>query len=138
LGFVPEEPGPADVIAGQRQLLSRLRAVVEAKDADNAVLRAALDASLERERRLELRLAEAERRLSMDSDDSYRGAPGGVPFLQGGPGRREARGSAVGAGHRRGDRPDGNRMAAAGLFVPVLRDGHVRGAAGGRLTVSPT
>jgi hypothetical protein len=36
---VPEEPGPSDEIAGQRELLSRLRAVVEAKDAENAVLR---------------------------------------------------------------------------------------------------
>jgi hypothetical protein len=51
LSSLPEESGPADVIAEQRELLSRLRAVVEAKDAENAVLRAALDASLERERR---------------------------------------------------------------------------------------
>ena len=36
---VPEEPGLADVIAGQRELLSRLRAVVEAKDAEVAALR---------------------------------------------------------------------------------------------------
>jgi len=85
LGFVHEEPGPADVIAEQRELLSRLRAVVEAKDADNAVLRAALDASLERERRLELRLAEVERRLSMDSDDS------GTPSSKERIGAKEAR-----------------------------------------------
>jgi len=85
LGFVPEEPGPADVIAEQRELLSRLRAVVEAKDADNAMLRAALDASLERERRLELRLAEVERRLSMDSDDS------GTPSSKERIGAKEAR-----------------------------------------------
>ena len=52
------------MIAEQRELLSRLRAVVEAKDAENAVLRAELDAARERERRLELRLAELERRLS--------------------------------------------------------------------------
>jgi len=82
---VHEEPGPADVIAEQRELLSRLRAVVEAKDADNAVLRAALDASLERERRLELRLAEVERRLSMDSDDS------GTPSSKERIGAKEAR-----------------------------------------------
>jgi transposase len=67
---VAEEPGLADVIAGQRELLSRLRAVVEAKDAENVALRAELDASRERERRLELRLAELERRLGMDSSDS--------------------------------------------------------------------
>jgi transposase len=58
------------VIAGQRELLSRLRAVVEAKDAEVAALRAELEASRERERRLELRLAELERRLAMDSSDS--------------------------------------------------------------------
>jgi hypothetical protein len=69
LGLVPEEPGPPGEIAGQRELLSRLRAVVEAKDAENAVLRAELDAERELSRRLELRLAELERRLSMDSSD---------------------------------------------------------------------
>jgi hypothetical protein len=69
-GLVPEEPGPSGEIAGQRELLSRLRAVVEAKDAENAVLRAELDAERELRRRLELRLAELERRLSMDSSDS--------------------------------------------------------------------
>jgi len=67
---VPEEPGPPCEIAGQRELLSRLRAVVEAKDAENAVLRRELDAERELRRRLELRLAELERRLSMDSSDS--------------------------------------------------------------------
>ena len=70
MGLVPEEPGPSGEIAGQRELLSRLRAVVEAKDAENAVLRPELDAERELRRRLELRLAELERRLSMDSSDS--------------------------------------------------------------------
>ena len=54
------------MIAEQRELLSRLRAVVEAKDAENQVLRAELDAVLERE----LRLAELERRQRIDSTDS--------------------------------------------------------------------
>ena len=67
---MPEEPGLADVIAEQRELLSRLRAVVEAKDAEIQALRAELEAARERERRLELRLAELERRLRMDSSDS--------------------------------------------------------------------
>ena len=58
------------VPAGQRVLLAQLRAVVEAKDAENAALRAELDAERELRRRLELRLAELERRLSMDSSDS--------------------------------------------------------------------
>ena len=67
---MPEEPGLADAIAEQRELLARLRAVVEAKDAENAVLRRELDAERELRRRLELRLAELERRLRMDSTDS--------------------------------------------------------------------
>jgi hypothetical protein len=58
------------VIAEQRELLWRLRAVVEAKDAEVAVLRAELDAERELRRRLGLRLAELERRLTMDSSDS--------------------------------------------------------------------
>ena len=50
---MPDEPGQADAVAGQRALLSRLRAVVEAKDAENAVLRAELDAERELRRRAE-------------------------------------------------------------------------------------
>ena len=45
------QPG---IIAEQRELLSRLRAVVEAKDAQNAVLRQELDAERELRRRLDL------------------------------------------------------------------------------------
>ena len=67
----PDLPGGA---GGQRELLARLRAVVEAKDSENAVLRAELSAALDRERRLELRIAELERRLGMDSSNS--GTPG--------------------------------------------------------------
>jgi len=70
LWLVPTEPGLADVLAEQRELLSRLRAVAEAKDAENQVLRAEPDAARERERRLELRLAELERRRRIDSTDS--------------------------------------------------------------------
>lgn len=70
MGLVPEEPGLPDVIGQQRELLSRLRAVVEARDAQNAVLRQELDAERELRRRPVLRLAELERRLSMDSTDS--------------------------------------------------------------------
>ena len=52
------EPGAA----GERgNLVSRLRAVIGAKDEQIAGLTAALTAALERERRLELRLAEVER-----------------------------------------------------------------------------
>ena len=73
-----DDPGAA---GGQGDLVSRLRAVVEAKDEQIAALTASLEAALagldaERElrRRMELRLAELERRLSMDSTDS--GTPG--------------------------------------------------------------
>ena len=83
---MPEEPGLADVIAQQRELLSRLRAVVGAKDAENAALRAELDASRGRERRLELRLAELERRLSVDSTDS--GTPSSKERIGAGEARR--------------------------------------------------
>ena len=71
-----DDPGAA---CGQGDLVSRLRAVIGAKDEQIAVLTASLEAALaalegEREvrRRLELRLAEVERRLSMDSTDSGR------------------------------------------------------------------
>ena len=63
-------PGPSAGAGEQRELLARLRAVIEAKDAENAVLRAELDAALERYRQLELRVAELERRLGQDSTDS--------------------------------------------------------------------
>jgi len=86
---VSDEP-----VAGSEQgdLVSRLRAVIAAKDEQIAVLKAGLDAALarleasaERERRLELRLAELERRLSMDSSDS------GTPSSKERIGAKEAR-----------------------------------------------
>jgi len=54
----------------QRELLARLRTVVEAKDAENAVLRAELAAERELRRRLELQVAGLQRRLGMNSTDS--------------------------------------------------------------------
>jgi transposase len=68
LRLVSDDPGAAGEQQGD--LVSRLRAVIGAKDEQIAVLAAGLEASLERERRLELRVAELERRLSMDSTDS--------------------------------------------------------------------
>lgn len=60
-----------DLSAGELcELLARLRAVVEAKDTEIKVLRAELTAGLERERRLDLRVAELERRLGTDSTNS--------------------------------------------------------------------
>jgi hypothetical protein len=66
---VPGEPVPDDA-SGLRAANAGLRAVVEARDAENALLRAGLDAERELRKRLELRLAELERRLGMDSSDS--------------------------------------------------------------------
>lgn len=63
-------PGlPADA-GEQRELLARLRAVVEAKDTEITVLRAELEAERELRRRLELKVAELERRLGSDSTTS--------------------------------------------------------------------
>ena len=78
-----DEPGAAR--EQQRELLARLRAVVEAKDAEIGVLRGELDTERELRRRLELRLAELERRLSMDSSDS------GTPSSKERIGAKEAR-----------------------------------------------
>jgi transposase len=81
---VPDEPVPDDS-AGLRAANARLRAVVEAKDAEITGLRAELDAGLEVIRRLGLRLAELERRLGMDSTDS------GTPSSKERIGAKEAR-----------------------------------------------
>jgi transposase len=70
LSLVSDEPGLADVIAEQRALLARLRAMAGAKDAEVAVLRAELGAERGLRRVLELRVAELERQLRMDSSDS--------------------------------------------------------------------
>jgi transposase len=67
---VSDEPDLPGGGGEQRELLARLRAVVEAKDTEVRVLRAELSSAVERERRLELRLAELERRLGMDSSNS--------------------------------------------------------------------
>jgi transposase len=81
---VPAEPVPDDA-AGLRAANARLRAVVEARAAEIEVLRAELDAERELRRRQELRLAELERRLGMDSTDS------GTPTSKERTGAKEAR-----------------------------------------------
>jgi hypothetical protein len=65
---MPDERAPDDV-AGLRAANARLRGLLEARDALIARLAAELEAARERER-LELRLAEMERRLGMDSSNS--------------------------------------------------------------------
>ena len=56
-------PGSSADAGEERELLARLRAVIEAKDAEIAVLR-------EQCRRLELKVAELERRLGSDNTNS--------------------------------------------------------------------
>jgi hypothetical protein len=81
---VPGEPLPDDA-SGLRAANAGLRAAVRARDAENALLRTELEAERELRRRLELRLAELERRLGMDSSDS------GTPSSKERVGAKEAR-----------------------------------------------
>ena len=107
-----EGPGlPAD--AGERrELLARLRAVIEAKDAENAVLRAELVAALERYRRLELRVAELDRRLGQDSTDS--GTPPSKESIAARERRRAGRRRQESERERREDRKRGGQPGHQG------------------------
>lgn len=66
---MPDEPAP-DAAAKLRAANAQLRGVIEAKDEQISVLQGQVEALLALQHRLELRVAELERRLSMDSDDS--------------------------------------------------------------------
>jgi hypothetical protein len=66
LRLVSDEPGAS----GEQLLAQRLRGVIAAKDEQIRALSSALESALDRARRMELRIAELERRLSMDSSDS--------------------------------------------------------------------
>ena len=94
----------------QRELLARLRAVVEAKDAENAMLRAELEAQRERYRRLELRVAELERRLGSGQhelgDAAVEGPDRGEGAAQG---RADEAAAVLGAGAAQG--PQARRAA---------------------------
>ena len=119
--LVPDEPG----VAGKQQgdLMLRLRSAVEAKDAENAALRAGLEtvlarldaalaeAAAEREqrRRLELKVAELERRLGMASTDSGRRA------RRSGSGRKRR-------GGRGRNRSGSGGKTAGGAVSPVTRE----------------
>jgi hypothetical protein len=59
---VLDQPDPPGQDLEQRELLARLRAVVEAKDAENGLLRAELAAERELRKRLELQVAELQSR----------------------------------------------------------------------------
>ena len=81
---MPDEPVPDDA-AGLRAANARLRGLLAERDADIAGLEVRLGEERELRRRLELRLAELERRLGMDSTDS------GTPSSREQIGAREAR-----------------------------------------------
>ena len=115
-----DEPGAAGEQGG---LVSRLRAVIRAKDEQIASLTASLEtavarlnavaeerrASRERERLLDLRVAELERRLSMDSTDS------GTPSSKERIGAKEARKARQQSGRdRRKDRKRGGQPGHQG------------------------
>jgi transposase len=82
---VSDTPDRGDVAGEQRELLARLRAVIEARDTEVSVLRAELAAEQELRRRMGLRIAELERRLGMDSSNS------GTPSSKEAIGARERR-----------------------------------------------
>jgi Transposase IS66 family len=110
----------------QRERAARLRAVIEAKDAENAVLRAELavlresftalrgelDAVLERERLLGLKVAELERRLGQDSTNS--GTPGSKESIGARERRKAARKRQTSERERRKDRKRGGQPGHPG------------------------
>ena len=114
------EPDPSGVAGEQRELVARLRAVIGARDAELAALRegfAAVRADLEAERelrrRLELRVAELERRLRMDSSDS--GTPPSKERIGARERRRaERRGRDASERERRKDRKPGGQPGHPG------------------------
>ena len=101
---MPDALDPLDAAGEQRELLAQLKAVVEAKDAENAMLQAELAAERELRRRLELRAAELERRLGMDSTNS------GTPTS----GETSGRGSAAKRSGRGGIPPSESAALTAG------------------------
>ena len=114
------------MIAEQCELLARLRAMVVAKDAGNAVLRAELDAERGLRRRLELLAAELERQLRMDSTDS--GTPSSEERIgareRRRAGRRQESGRERRKGRRRGGHP-GSGLDLGPEAVPRQQMGQV-------------
>ena len=116
---MPDEPGLPAGAGEQRELLARLRAVVEARDAENTMLRAELAAERELRRRLELRIAELERRLGMDSSNS--GTPSSKEQI-GAKERRKAerKGRDSSERERRRDRRRGGQPGHPARACPVI------------------
>ena len=110
----PDLPGGA---GEQRELLARLRALVEAKDSENAVLRAELSAALDRERRLELRIAELERRAGHGQQQLGDAGLEGADRGQRAPKGRASGPEYLGAGAAKG--PQARRAARAPRRGPV-------------------
>jgi transposase len=124
---VSDAPDPSAGTGERRELLARLRAVIEAKDAENAVLRAELDAALERYRRLELRVGELERRLGQDSTDS--GTPSSKESIAARERRKAGRRQQESERERRGDRKRGGQPGHQGTGLAREPDpGEVREA----------
>ena len=86
--------------------------MIEAKDAENAVVRAGLDAALERYRRLELRVGELERRLGQDSTDS--GTPSSKESIAARERRKAGHRQQESERERRGDRKRGGQPGHQG------------------------
>jgi transposase len=132
---VPDESGPGAAAGEPRGLAGRLRAVIEAKDAENAALRAGLagmraelEAERELVRRLELRVAELERRLRMDSSDS--GMPSSKEPLGAKERRRAERRGQQSERERRADRKPGGQPGHPGTGLSRDPDPDEREGAG--------
>jgi Family of unknown function (DUF6444) len=118
--LVSDVPGLPAGAGEQRALLARLRAVVEAKDAEVVMLRAELAAERELRRRMELRIAELERRLGQDSTNS------GTPTSKESIGAKERRkaertGRDWSERERRKDASGAGSPAIPGLALPGTR-----------------
>jgi transposase len=113
LSFVSDVPDPPGGDQEQRELLVRLRAMVEAKDAEVSLLRAELAAEREPRRRLEPQVAELRRRRGMDSTDS--GTPTSKESIEASERRKaERRSRHQSERERRKDRKRGGQPGHAG------------------------
>jgi hypothetical protein len=125
-------PGLPAGAGEQHELIARLRAVIEAKDTENAALRTELgvlresftalrgelDAVLERERLLGLKVAELERRLGQDSTNS--GTPGSKEGIGARERRKAERRKQASERERRKDRKRGGQPGHPG--AGLVRD----------------